>query len=193
MDTNTGSHQLGYARVSTKRQDPQLQVDALTAAGCHRVWHDRASGRQADRPELAQVLDHLRPGDVLVVWKLDRLGRSLRHLIEVIQDLDARGVGFRSLTEGIDTTTPMGKLVLHILGAIAEFESDLIKERVNAGLEAARDKNDGKNPGGRPTVMTAAKLDAARRLVDVGEHTLTEVAASIGVSRATLHRHLDRL
>jgi DNA invertase Pin-like site-specific DNA recombinase len=124
-------HLLGYARVSTTDQQPQLQVDALKAAGCYRVFTETASGARADRPTLAQVLDQLRPGDTLVVWKLDRLGRSLRHLVDTITGLASHGVGFRSLQETIDTTTPGGKLVFHVFASLAEFERDLIRERTN--------------------------------------------------------------
>jgi DNA invertase Pin-like site-specific DNA recombinase len=127
-------HLLGYARVSTTDQQPGLQVDALERAGCYRVFTETASGARADRPVLAQVLDQLRPGDTLIVWKLDRLGRSLRHLVDVVTGLADRGVGFRSLQESIDTTTPGGKLVFHVFAALAEFERDLIRERTTAGL-----------------------------------------------------------
>ena len=124
---------VGYARVSTQDQTLAPQRDALAAAGCERVFTDTASGAQAGRPGLAEALDFLRPGDVLVVWRLDRLGRSLKHLIEVTTGLAERGIGFRSLTEQIDTTTPGGKLVLHVFGALAEFERELIRERTRAG------------------------------------------------------------
>jgi hypothetical protein len=122
-------HLLGYARVSTTDQQPQLQVDALERAGCYRVFTETASGARADRPTLEQLLDQLRPGDTLVVWKLDRLGRSLRHLVDTVTGLADRGIGFRSLQEAIDTTTPGGKLVFHVFAALAEFERDLIRER----------------------------------------------------------------
>ena len=145
-------HLLGYARVSTTDQRPGLQVDALERAGCYRVFTETASGARADRPVLAQVLDQLRPGDTLIVWKLDRLGRSLRHLVDVVTGLADRGVGFRSLQESIDTTTPGGKLVFHVFAALAEFERDLIRERTSAGLAAARARG---RHGGRPSVMTA--------------------------------------
>jgi hypothetical protein len=125
-------HLLGYARVSTTDQQPHLQVDALTAAGCYRVFTETASGARSDRPTLKQLLDQVRPGDTLVVWKLDRLGRSLRHLVDTVSGLAERGVGFRSLQEAIDTTTPGGKLVFHLFAALAEFERDLIRERTNA-------------------------------------------------------------
>jgi DNA invertase Pin-like site-specific DNA recombinase len=148
-------HLLGYARVSTTDQQPQLQVDALTGAGCYRVFTETASGARADRPVLEQVLDQLRPGDTLVVWKLDRLGRSLRHLVDTVTGLAERGIGFRSLQEAIDTTTPGGKLVFHVFAALAEFERDLIRERTSAGLAAARVRG---RHGGRPSVMTGDKL-----------------------------------
>src|SRR5512132_65721 len=126
-------HLLGVARVSTADQQPQLQVDALERAGCYRVFTETASGARADRPTLEQVLDQLRPGDILAVWKLDRLGRSLRHLVDTVTGLAERGIGFRSLQEAIDTTTPGGKLVFHVFAALAEFERDLIRERTSAG------------------------------------------------------------
>src|SRR6478735_3837147 len=125
---------LGYARVSTLEQDEALQLDALRAAGCGRVFVDKASGKLAQRPQLDALLDQLRPGDTVVVWRLDRLGRSLRHLIDTVQALEARDVAFRSLSESIDTSTPGGKLIFHIFGALAEFERDLIRERTMAGL-----------------------------------------------------------
>jgi DNA invertase Pin-like site-specific DNA recombinase len=132
------SHLLGYARVSTTDQQPHLQVDALQRAGCYRVFTETASGARADRPTLEQLLDQLRPGDTLVVWKLDRLGRSLRHLVDTVTALAERGVGFRSLQEAIDTTTLGGKLAFHVVAALAEFERDLVRERTSAGLAAAR-------------------------------------------------------
>jgi DNA invertase Pin-like site-specific DNA recombinase len=181
------AHLLGYARVSTLDQNPQLQADELTAAGCYRVFTDHASGAKSSRPALDEVLDQLRPGDTLVVWRLDRLGRSLRHLIDVVTDLDARGVGFRSLRENIDTTTAGGKLVFHMFGALAEFERDLIRERTSAGLAAARARG---RKGGRPTVMTPAKAAAARHMYDERTHTLAEIAKVIGVSRSAVARSI---
>src|SRR5690348_6581068 len=145
---------VGYARVSTGEQTLDLQLDALAAAGCDRVFQDTASGAKAERPGLARALDFLRPGDTLVVWRLDRLGRSLQHLIQTLTALDQRGVGFKSLTESIDTTTPGGKLVFHIFGALAEFERDLIRERTQAGLAAARARG---RTGGHPRVAASAQ------------------------------------
>src|SRR5512146_3189384 len=138
---------VGYARVSTADQTPALQRDALSAAGCGRLFTDTASGAKAERPGLDEALEFLRPGDTLVVWRLDRLGRSLRHLIETVSLLEQRGIGFRSLQESIDTTTSGGKLVFHVFGALAEFERDLIRERTSAGLLAARARG---RKGGRP-------------------------------------------
>jgi DNA invertase Pin-like site-specific DNA recombinase len=180
---------LGYARVSTGEQDLALQLDALRAAGAERVFSDTASGSLRERPELARVLDHLRDGqDTLVVWRLDRLGRSLRHLIETIAELEEREVGFRSLSEGIDTTSPSGRLVFHIFGALAEFERELIGERTRAGLAAARGRG---RRGGRPLVITEHKLRVARELLAGGEHTMAQIAGTLGVGRATLYRHLQ--
>jgi DNA invertase Pin-like site-specific DNA recombinase len=182
-------HLLGYARVSTTDQHPQLQVDALERAGCYRVFTETASGARTDRPVLAQVLDQLRPGDTLVVWKLDRLGRSLRHLVDTVTGLADRGIGFRSLQEAIDSTTPGGQLVFHVFGALAEFERDLIRERTAAGLAAARARG---RRGGRPSVMTAHKLQAARAMYASGQYTIAAIANTLGVSRASVYRHLTR-
>jgi DNA invertase Pin-like site-specific DNA recombinase len=178
---------LGYARVSTDEQDATLQLDALTAAGCERLFTDTGSGALFERPELARVLDHLRKGDTLVVWRLDRLGRSLRHLVETVNALAERGVGFQSLRESINTTTPGGRLVFHIFAALAEFERDLIRERTQAGLAAARARG---RTGGRKTVMTPEKLALARSMYESGEHTVAAIASVLGVSRASIYRHL---
>ena len=130
---------IGYARVSTDDQDTRLQIDALKRAGCEKIYEERASGSRTDRPELAKALAHGRKGDVVIVWKLDRLGRSLPHLIDTVHDLEERKVGFRSLTDNIDTTTASGRMFFHMMGALAQFERDLIRERTNAGLKAARE------------------------------------------------------
>jgi DNA invertase Pin-like site-specific DNA recombinase len=180
-------HLLGYARVSTTDQQPHLQVDALTAAGCYRVFVETASGARTDRPVLGQVLDQLRPGDTLVVWKLDRLGRSLRHLVDTVTGLAERGVGFRSLQEQVDTTTPGGKLVFHVFAALAEFERDLIRERTSAGLAAARARG---GRGGRPSVLSAHKLQVAQEMYASGQYTVAAIAKTLGVSRASIYRHL---
>ena len=182
-------HLLGYARVSTADQNPDLQHDALKAAGCYRIFVDTASGALDERPALAKVLDQLRPGDTLVVWKLDRLGRSLRHLIDTIAELERRDIGFRSLQENIDTTTPGGKLIFHIFGALAEFEREIIRERTLAGLASARARG---RRGGRPPSMTPTKLALARQMYDSRQHTLAEISRTLGVSRASIYRHLGQ-
>lgn len=177
---------IGYARVSTAEQDLALQFDALAKAGCARVFEDTASGATADRPGLTAALAFAREGDVLVVWKLGRLGRSLPHLIETVNALEARGVGFRSLTEAIDTTTPGGRLIFHIFGALGQFERDLIRERTRAGLDAAVARG---RRGGRRPVVTEEKLRRARTLMAQGL-TVREVAARIKVGKTALYAAL---
>jgi DNA invertase Pin-like site-specific DNA recombinase len=180
---------LGPARVSTLEQNADLQADALTAAGCWRVFTDHVSGARAERPELGRVLEQLRDGDTLVVWRLDRLGRSLRHLIDVVADLSARGAGFWSVSESIDTTTSGGRLIFHVFGALAEFERDLIRERTLAGLQAARRRG---RAGGRPALMTKDKTTTAQRMYDQQELTVEQIARALGVSRSTIYRALNR-
>lgn len=177
---------IGYARVSTAEQSLALQRDALAGAGCEMVFEDQVSGSKAERPGLAEVLAHLRRGDALVVWKLDRLGRSLAHLIETVRGLETRGVGFRSLTEGIDTTTPGGTLVFHLFGALAQFERDLIRERTNAGLKAAEARG---RKGGRKPVVTPDKLARARAHLAAGL-TVREAAARVKVGKTALYKVL---
>lgn len=188
MNATTG-HLIGYARVSTDDQDAQLQRDALTAAGCSRIFEDKASGKNTDRPELAAVLDYLRPGDTLVVWKLDRFARSLIDLVTTVDILREQGIGFKVLTgalANIDTGTPDGRLMLQVIGAMAEFERSLIKERTQAGLKAARVQG---RIGGRPTVVNEDVLAVARARKAKGE-SVSAIAKALGVSRATLYRHL---
>ena len=180
---------LGYARVSSTEQKAHLQLDALKAAGCVRVFSDKASGALEHRPQLERVLDHLRAGDTLVVWRLDRLGRSLPHLIATVTGLADREVGFCSLTEGIDTTTSAGRLVFHVFGALAQFERELIRERTLAGLAAARARG---RVGGRPKAMTPEKLAVARQMYDSRQHSIDAIATTIGVSRSTIYRHLGQ-
>lgn len=180
---------VGYARVSTQDQNADLQEDALSEAGCEKVFTDQASGAQADRPQLEAALSYLREGDVLVVWRLDRLGRSLKHLITVVSDLEDRGVGFRSLTESIDTTTSAGKLIFHVFAALAEFERDLIRERTKSGLEAARARG---RKGGRKPSLSPKKIELARKMYKDGDSTVAEIAKVLGVSRATIYRHLGK-
>jgi DNA invertase Pin-like site-specific DNA recombinase len=176
---------IGYARVSTHEQNLDLQLDALDKAGAEKVFTDTASGSKTARPGLEQALSHARAGDTLVVWKLDRLGRSLRHLIDTVQALSERGIGFRSLQESIDTTTPGGKLVFHVFGALAEFERDLIRERTNAGLSAARARG---RSGGRPKKLTDKKLQQAKALIKDPAVSIADICKTIGVSRTTLYR-----
>jgi DNA invertase Pin-like site-specific DNA recombinase len=181
-------HQLGYARVSTPDQDLALQEDALRAAGCYRIFSDKASGKLTDRPQLTIVLDQLRPGDTLVVWRLDRLGRSMRHLVETLTDLTDREVGFRSLTEALDTTTPTGRLITHVFGAFAEFERDLIRDRTMAGLAAARARG---RKGGRPAKLNDIQISLAREMYAEKKHTMAQIAETFRVAPATIYRHLD--
>jgi len=178
---------VGYARVSTQDQKPALQRDALTATGCEKLFEETASGAQRDRPQLQAAIDYMRAGDTLVVWKLDRLARSMKQLIETVEGLDARGIGFRSLTEAIDTTTPGGKLVFHIFGALAEFERSIIRERTKAGLASARARG---RLGGRPPALSPEDLAAARALLSDPEITVDAVARRLGVAPSTLYRHL---
>ena len=180
---------IGYARVSTQDQSPALQLDALKAAGCERIFIEKASGAQRDRPELAAALDFLRGGvgDVLVVWKLDRLARSLSQLIDTVDLLEKRGVGFRSLTESIDTTTPAGRMMMQMVGSFAEFERAMIRERTSAGLDAARARG---RTGGRPPALSAKDVAAAKAMLSNPEITVTEVARRLKVAPSTLYRHL---
>lgn len=175
----------GYIRVSTADQNEDLQRDALV--GCDKVFVDHASGKTESRPGLDALLEQLRPGDTVVVWRLDRLGRSLRHLIELAGDFESKGVALVSLRESLDTSTPGGRLIFHVFGALAEFERDLIRERTYAGLAAARARG---RVGGRPTVWTPEKLRTARAMHASGEHDVSSIARVLGVSRATVYRGL---
>lgn len=177
---------IGYARVSTAGQDLALQTDALEAAGCQRIFTDRMSGGTDSRPGLDQALSHVRAGDTLVVWKLDRLGRTVKGLVELTTSLADRDVGFRSLTDGIDTGTPAGRFFFHVMSAMAQMERELIAERTTAGLEAARRRG---RVGGRRPKMTERKIDAARKLL-AADMSAREVARQLGVSVPTLYRHL---
>jgi DNA invertase Pin-like site-specific DNA recombinase len=175
--------QIGYARVSTLEQEMALQLDALRAAGCDRIFEDRASGAKTDRPGLAQAIAFVREGDVLVTWKLDRLARSLPHLIETVNQLEKSGAGLRSLTEAIDTTTPGGRLIFHVFGALAQFERDLIRERTRAGLSAAAARG---RRGGRKPVVTADKLTRAKALIAKGL-TVREAASRLKIGKTALY------
>jgi DNA invertase Pin-like site-specific DNA recombinase len=185
-DEKTDRHSLGTHRLRARQyadQDLALQLDALTSAGCAKVFEDRASGVRTDRARLQAALDYMRDGDVLVTWKLDRLGRSLPHLIETVADLDKRGVGFRSITEAIDTTTPGGRLVFHLFGALGQFERDLIQERTRAGLAAAAARG---RTGGRRPVVTEDRLRRARELVAKGL-SVRDAAVRLKVGKTALY------
>lgn len=178
---------IGYARVSTQDQTPDLQLDALRAAGCGRVFMEKASGASRARPELARALKALGPGDTLVVWKMDRLARSLRQLIDMLDHLKNKDCGFRSLTEAIDTSTSTGKLVFHMLAAVAEFERDVIRDRTLAGLASAKARG---RQGGRPRVLDQHSVQEARRLLSATNLTVEEVARRQNVAVSTLYRYL---
>lgn len=177
---------IGYARVSTEEQNVELQIDALEQAGCKPIYQDKLSGLKSDRPGLTKALEHLRESDVFIIWKLDRLGRSVKGLVDFVAELDERGVQFRSLTDGIDTTTPTGRFFFHIMASLAQMERELIAERTKAGLEAARKRG---RVGGRKRKMTNSKLESAKKLLDDGVPA-KEVAENLGVSVPTLYRWL---
>jgi len=178
---------IGYARVSTVDQNPDLQRNALTEAGCEQIFTEQMSGAVADRPELMAALGYTRAGDTLVVWKLDRLARSIKQLIDTAEDLRVRGVGFWSLTEALDTTTAQGRLVFHMFGALAEFERSLIRERTRAGLQAAKKAG---RTGGRPPKLTDDDIQAAKAMLTNPDIGVASVAHRLGVSLATLYRHI---
>jgi len=181
---------IGYARVSTEDQTLALQIDALRVAGCERVFEDISSGSVVERVGLNQAIDQVREGDILVVWRLDRLGRSLTQLIALVTELARRDVGFRSLTEQIDTTTSSGKLVFHIFGALAEFERNLIRDRTRAGLAAARARG---KFGGRPRLSnTEGKVQLASKLFADKTNTITDICRTLHISRASLYRYVAR-
>lgn len=186
---NYDGHMLiGYARVSTFEQNASLQIDALNEAGCKRIFQDRVSGAKADRPGLHEAIEYLRTGDSLVVWRLDRLGRSLKHLIETVAVLEAKGIGFQSLQESIDTTTSGGRLIFHIFGALAEFERNLIRERTMAGLAAARARG---RRGGRPKALTdPLKIESLYKLYDEGKYSIKDICRVSGISKSTLYAYL---
>lgn len=177
---------IGYVRVSTNDQNTDLQRNALECADCELIFEDRISGKSGDRPGLNKALRTLKSGDTLVVWKLDRLGRSMRHLVMLIEDLRERGVSFRSLTDSIDTSTPMGRFFFHVMGALAEMERELIVERTRAGLTAARQKG---RVGGRRRIMTTDVTERARRMLAQGA-TLFQVSLVLDVSIKTLYRYI---
>lgn len=180
---------IGYARVSTGEQNSALQTDALAAAGCDRIFSDTASGAKSVRPQLEVALTSLQVGDTLVVWKLDRLGRSMQYLVKLIGELMQRQVGFRSLTEAIDATTPAGQLLFHMMGALAQFERDLIRERTRAGLDAAASRG---RKGGRPPLVTDELIRSARQLTRHGL-SVRQAANRLGVGKSTLYLALSKI
>jgi DNA invertase Pin-like site-specific DNA recombinase len=178
---------VGYSRVSTSSQKLDLQNDALIKNGCEKIFSDVASGAKSERVGLIQALDFLRAGDILVIWKLDRLGRSLKHLIKIVSELEEIGIGFRSLQENIDTTTPTGKLFFHFFGALAEFERTMIIERTKAGLESARARG---KKGGRPKKMDRGKIEMAQAMYDKKTIPIKAICEKFEISKVTLYRHL---
>jgi DNA invertase Pin-like site-specific DNA recombinase len=182
---------IGYARVSTHEQHLHLQQDALSTAGCLKIFTDTISGVKSERKGLAEALDYVRGGDTLVVWRLDRLGRSLKDLIERITDLHSRNIGFKSLTENIDTTTSGGKLIFHIFGALAEFERDIITERTNAGLTAARARG---RQGGRPrsSLSDERKLQMARQMYEKKTIPVKDICKALGIPRSTFYKYVRK-
>ena len=180
---------IGYARISTVDQNLELQTDALEKVGCEKIFTDQASGAKDDRKGLMDAVEFCRQGDSLVVWKLDRLGRSLKHLIETINLLHEKKVGFISVQESIDTTTSGGKLIFHVFGALAEFERELIRERTNAGLASARSRG---RMGGRPKAMTDKQLRIAQTMLIDPKTTVKDVCETLQVSKTTLYRYLNK-
>src|SRR3954452_10540769 len=179
---------IGYARVSTDDQNLDMQRDALEKAGCEQIYTDRVSGTKDNRPGLTVALSHLRAGDTLVVWRLDRLGRSLRHLIDTVTGLQERGIGLKSLQESIDTTTSGGRLVFNIFGSLAEFEREIIGERTTAGLQAARAR--GRN-GGRPKKLTVKQVQMLQHLAADKKHTVSEICKTLGIGRTAFYRYVE--
>jgi len=180
---------IGYARVSTQDQNLDLQKDALEKAGCEKVYVEQISGGSSTRPELDKTMETLRGGDTLVVWRLDRLGRSLKHLIDLVNEMEQRKIGLRSLTESMDTNTSGGKLIFHIFGALSEFERNLIRERTQAGLAAARARG---RKGGRPLALDDKKREITVRLYNEREHTVKEICEIMGISKPTLYSYLRK-
>lgn len=179
---------VGYARVSTDDQNLNLQRDALQLAGCEKIFEDQISGAKAERPGLHAVLQFVRPGDTLVIWRLDRLSRSLKDLIEMVKVLESNSIGLKSLQESIDTTSSSGMLIFHVFGALAEFERNLTRERTQAGLQAARSRG---RKGGRPKVLNKDKQALAVQLYDERKHTVTQICELMGISRPTLYKYIE--
>lgn len=191
MSTKSSFRLVGYARVSSNGQELQLQLDALQKAGCAKkdICTDKVSGSRTARPGLDRCLEQLRQGDVLVVWRLDRLGRSMRHLIDLVKELRDRGVGFKSLSESVDTTTANGKLIFHIFTALAEFERDLIRERTRAGLAAARAR--GRKGGRKPIPSSDPRVQMAKKMHGDKSMPVVDICRTLRISRPTLYRYLS--
>lgn len=181
---------IGYARVSTHEQNTSMQKHALKQAGCEKIFTDTASGARTDRPGLDNAFNHLRSGDILVVWKLDRLGRSLQHLIETIKSLQEKKIGFQSLQESIDTTTTGGKLIFHIFSALAEFERDVIRDRTKAGLIAARARG---RVGGRPALLAPKQIIRIKKLYDARKNTVEEICKIFTISHPTFYNYINQV
>lgn len=181
---------IGYARVSTHEQTTSMQKYALKQAGCEKIFTDTASGARTDRPGLDNAFNHLRSGDILIVWKLDRLGRSLQHLIETIKSLQEKKIGFQSLQESIDTTTSGVKLIFHIFSALAEFERDVIRERTRAGLVAARARG---RFGGRPALLAPKQINRLKKLYDARKNTVEEICKIFTISRPTFYNYINQV
>lgn len=179
---------IGYARVSTDDQNLNLQEDALEQAGCEQIFKDQISGTKAERPGLQEILQYARAGDIIVVWRLDRLSRSLKELIEMVALLEKKGIGLKSLQESIDTSSSSGKLIFHIFGALAEFERNLIRERTQAGLQAARARG---KKGGRPKALNKDKQALAVKLYDEKKHTVNQICEMMGISKPTLYKYIE--
>lgn len=182
---------IGYARVSTKDQNLSLQLDALEKEGCEKIFQEKATGGNADRQELKKLLEHLREGDLVVIWKLDRLGRSLRDLVNLVTDIQAKGAGLKSLNDSIDTTTPQGKLTFHLFAALAEFEREIIRERTKAGLESARARG---RKGGRPKGLTKDAKDKAiiaQSLYSQKQMTVAEICKHLSIAKSTFYKYLQ--
>jgi DNA invertase Pin-like site-specific DNA recombinase len=181
---------IGYARVSTEDQDLALQLDALNKAKCKKFYQEKITGRTKERPEFQKLLDNLRPKDVIIIWKLDRLGRSLKDLVQLVNEIQEKGAGLKSLHDNIDTTTPQGKLTFHIFAALAEFEADMIRERTHAGLKAARARG---RKGGRPKGLSSQAKDKAmiaEKLYKEGKLSTTQICEHLSIARSTLYAYL---
>jgi len=179
---------IGYARVSTREQNPSLQIDALKQAGCERIFQDVASGAKSSRPELDKLLAEARTGDTIIIWKLDRLGRSLRHLVELVETLSAQKIGLKSLNDPVDTTHAQGRLIFNLFASLAEFERDLIVERTHAGLASARARG---RKGGARYKMTPAKLRLAVASMGTAQTHVGDLCRELGITRQTLYRHVS--